>query len=173
MKGRRLRACAGGSANRGGCTESHTRHSQSFNDSTPAYNFRMKGLIGLLIVSAIGMGIYMYTLKQASPTPGMAVTQSIDVTGVKMDLMSIAQAERMYYAQNGSYADLNTLASNGTMNITRTSRGGYTYSVDTTDNGFTATARYTAPPVEMPAGVAPPHWPTISVDQTMAVHQDE
>lgn len=133
----------------------------------------MKGLIGLLIVAAIGMALYMYTLKQAAPVPGMAATQAIDVTGVQTDLMSIAQAERMYYAQNGSYADLNTLASNGIMNITRTSRGGYTYSVETSDNGFTAIARYTAPPVEMPKGVAPPRWPTISVDQTMAIHQSE
>ncbi|MGH9678452.1 MAG: type IV pilin protein [Candidatus Acidiferrales bacterium] len=133
----------------------------------------MKGLIGILVIAALGMGIYMYTLKQAAPGPGMAATQAIDVTGVQMDLMSIAQAERMYYAQNGAYADLNTLATNGTMNITRTSRGGYTYSVETTDNGFVATARYTAPPVEMPKGVAPPRWPTISVDQTMQVHQSD
>ena len=133
----------------------------------------MKGLIGILVVAALGMGIYMYTLKQAAPGPGLVATQAIDVTGVQMDLMSIAQAERMYYAQNGAYTDLSTLASNGTMNITRTSRGGYTYSVETTDNGFTATARYTAPPVEMPKGVAPPHWPTISVDQTMTIHQSD
>ena len=51
----------------------------------------------------------------------------------------------MYYVQNNSYADLPTLASSGTMNITRTSRDGYTYSVDTSDNGFTVTARYSPP----------------------------
>ena len=45
-----------------------------------------------------------------------------------MTWSSIAQAERMYYTQNGSYADLPTLSSTGTMNITRTSRDGYTYS---------------------------------------------
>jgi len=100
----------------------------------------------------------------------MVVTQDISVTGVKTDLMSIAQAERMYYAQNGSYADLATLSSSGTMNLARTSRGGYTYSVDTSATGFTATATYTAPPPEMPPGVAPPHFPTITVDQTMDVH---
>jgi Type IV minor pilin ComP, DNA uptake sequence receptor len=130
------------------------------------------GMIGLLATAAIGVGGYMYYLKQAAPAPGMVVTQEIDVTGVKTDLMSIAQAERMYYAQNGSYTDLATLASSGVMNITRTSRGGYTYSVDPSGTDFTVTATYTAPPPEMPTGVAPPRFPTITVDQNMEVHQE-
>lgn len=131
----------------------------------------MKGLVSLLVTAAIGLGIYMYTLKQAAPGPGMAVTQNISVTGVKNDLVAIAQAERMYYTQNGSYADLPTLTSTGTMNIARTSRDGYTYSAEPSGNTFTVTATYTAPPVENPAGVTPPHFPTITIDQTMEIHQ--
>jgi len=57
----------------------------------------------------------------------MVVTQNISVVGVKNDLVARA-GERMYYTQNGSYADLPTLT-HGTMNIARTSRDGYTYSV--------------------------------------------
>ena len=131
----------------------------------------MKGLIGLLVVAAVGMGIYMYTLKQAEPAPGMVVTQNISIVGVKTDLMSIAQAERMYYAQNGSYADLPTLTSTGTMNLTRTSRDGYTYSAQPSGSTFTITATYTPPPVDNPAGVKPPHFPTYTIDQNMEVHQ--
>jgi len=131
----------------------------------------MKGIIGLLVTAAIGLGIYMYTLKQAAPGPGMVVTQNISVVGVKNDLIAIAQAERMYYTQNGSYADLPTLSSTGTMNITRTSRDGYTYSAEPSGNAFTVTATYTAPPADNPAGVAPPHFPTFTIDQTMEVHQ--
>jgi Type IV minor pilin ComP, DNA uptake sequence receptor len=131
------------------------------------------GVASLLVTAALGVAMYMYFLKQASPSPGMVVTQNISVTGVKTDLMAIAQAERMYYVQNGSYADLPTLSSSGTMNIARTSRDGYTYSVDSSATGFTATATYTAPPPEMPPGVAPPHLPTITVDQTMDVHQTD
>jgi hypothetical protein len=131
------------------------------------------GVISLMVTASICIWAYSYFLKQASPSPGMVVTQSISVTGVKTDLMSIAQAERMYFAQNGSYTDLETLASSGVMNITRTSRDGYTYSVEPSENGFTAAATYTAPPPEMPAGVAPPHFPTITVDQTMEVHQED
>jgi len=133
----------------------------------------MKGLVGLLISAAIGLGIYMYTLKQAGPGPGMVVTQNISLVGVKNDLLAIAQAERMYYTQNGSYADLPTLTSTGTMNIARTSRDGYTYSVEPSGNTFTATATYTAPPVDNPAGVTPPHFPTFTIDQTMEVHQGD
>jgi type IV minor pilin ComP (DNA uptake receptor) len=131
----------------------------------------MKGLIGIMVTAAIGLGIYMYTLKQAAPAPGMVVTQNISVVGVKNDLISIAQAERMYYTQNGSYADLSTLSSSGTMNITRTSRDGYTYTAEPAANAFTITATYTAPPVSNPAGVTPPHFPTFTIDQTMEVHQ--
>jgi Tfp pilus assembly protein PilE len=131
----------------------------------------MFGVLGLLITAAVGMGIYSYTLKQAAPAPGMAVTQNIDLTGVKMDLVSIAQAERLYYTQNGSYADLNTLSTSGTMNITRTSRDGYTYSAAPSGDAFTVTATYTAPPVSNPTGVTPPHFPNFAIDQGMEVHQ--
>jgi Type IV minor pilin ComP, DNA uptake sequence receptor len=131
----------------------------------------MKGLVGLMISAALGMGIYMYTLKQSSPGPGMVVTQNISFVGVKNDLVAIAQAERMYYTQNGSYADLPTLSSSGTMNIMRSSRDGYTYSVEPSGNTYTATATYTAPPIDNPAGVTPPHFPTFSIDPTMEVHQ--
>ena len=131
----------------------------------------MKGLIGLLITAAVGMGIYMYTLKQAAPGTGMVATQNISVVGVKNDLIAIAQAERMYYTQNGSYADLPTLSSTGTMNIARTNRDGYTYSAEPSGNTFTVTATYTAPSVDNPAHVTPPHFPTFTIDQTMEVHQ--
>jgi hypothetical protein len=131
----------------------------------------MKGMIGLLVTAALGLGIYLYSLKQAAPGPGMVVTQNISLVGVKNDLVAIGQAERMYFTQNGSYADLPTLTSTGTMNNARTSRDGYTYSVDASANTFTATATYTAPPVANPAGVTPPRFPTFTIDPTMEVHQ--
>jgi len=133
----------------------------------------MKSLVGLMITAAIGLGIYLYTLKQAAPAPGMVVTQTISVVGVKNDLISIAQAERMYYAQNSSYADLPTLSSSGVLSSIRTGRDGYTYTIETSGNTFTATATYTPPPVDNPGHVTPPHFPTYSIDQTMEVHQGD
>jgi len=133
----------------------------------------MKGLIGLMVTAALGVGIYLYSLKQISPGPGMVATQAISTTGVQNDLIGIAQAERMYFAQNSTYTDLDTLVSSGTMNIARTGRDGYTYTAEASGNNFTVTACYTAPPPEMPQGVAPPHFPTYTIDQTMEVHQGD
>src|ERR1700682_3094409 len=133
----------------------------------------MKGLISLMVTALLGLGIYLYFLKQASPGPGMVATQAISTTGVQNDLVGIAQAERMYFTQNGAYTDLPTLASTGTMNIARTGRDGYSYTTETSGNSFTVTARYTAPLPEMPKGVEPPHWPTYSIDQTMEIHKGD
>lgn len=52
----------------------------------------MKSLIATLLVALIALGAYFYFLKQAAPAPGTTVTQSVSVTGVQMDLTSIAQA---------------------------------------------------------------------------------
>lgn len=131
----------------------------------------MKGLIGLLVTAVIGVGIYLYLLKQAAPTPQTVATQNVDIVGVKNDLVAIAQAERMYYTQNGSYADLSTLSSSGTMNIARTNRDGYTYAAVPSGGAFSVSATYTAPPVPMPAGTTAPHFPTFTIDQTMEIHQ--
>ena len=127
-------------------------------------------LIGLLFAAAIAIGVYYVYVKQAAPAPGMAVTQSITTTGVEMDLNAIAQAERNYFAQNGSYADLDQLSSSGTLALSRTGRDGYTYSIETSGNGFTVSARHSDVPPS--PGVAPPHYPALSIDQTMQLHQE-
>ena len=127
-------------------------------------------LVGLLLAAAIAVGVYYYYLKQAAPAPGMAATQSISTTGVEMDLNAIAQAERNYYAQNGSYADLDQLASSGALSTPRTGRDGYTYSIETAGNGFTVKARHDASPAS--SGAAAAHYPALSIDQTMQLHQE-
>jgi hypothetical protein len=127
-------------------------------------------MIGLLFTALIALGGYYYFLKRAAPAPGMVATQAISTTGVEMDLTSIAQAERMYFVQNGSYGDMDQLTSSGTMNLTRTSRDGYTYSIETGQNGFTVTARH--PEVPASGGFTPPHYPVISVDQTMQFREE-
>lgn len=129
--------------------------------------------VSLLIAALIAVGGLMLYLKQAAPGPGMVATQAISTTGVQNDLIGIAQAERMYFTQNSTYVDLATLESSGTMNITRDGRDGYTYTAEATSSGFTVTARHTAPPPPMPAGVAPPRWPTYTIDQTMEIHQGD
>ena len=124
----------------------------------------MRALVGLLITLAIGYFIYRTFLVQSLPKDegGGSPVNAISATGVKNDLIAIAQAERAYFAEHGSYASLSELTSSGSMTMTRTSRDGYSYSVDTQAGGFTATARYSGP-------ISPP--PTsFQIDQSMEVH---
>jgi len=130
----------------------------------------MRALVSILLTAAIALGMYYVFLKQAAPAKGTVATQQITTTGVQMDLVAIAQAERVYYSQTGSYGNMDQLTTNGAMNIARTERDGYTYSVETSPSGFVATAHHPDVPSPDP-GVAPPHYPTLSIDQTMQVQQ--
>jgi hypothetical protein len=126
----------------------------------------MKGLIGLLAVALIGGGIYwMILTKTAGNSPNATPAQTISTVGVEGDLLSIAQAERAYQAEHGAYASLDELNSSGALSVAKTGRDGYTYSVETSDAGFTATASCAS------ASASP--CPTISVDQTMQVHRGQ
>jgi len=135
----------------------------------------MKSLIATLLVAMIAIFAYSYFLKKAAPVPGTMVTQAVSITGVQMDLTSIAQAERAYDAQNGSYASLDQLTSSGSLTMERSGRDGYTYAVETSSSGFTVTATYTPPPPPAPKFgqpiVPPPHYPTMWIDQNMEIHQ--
>jgi hypothetical protein len=78
----------------------------------------------------------------------------------------------MYFAQNGSYATLDELVSSGVLNLSLAGRDGYSHGVETSPFGFVATARHSNVfPVS--AGVEPPRYPTLSVDQSMRIRQIE
>src|SRR3954470_18187596 len=111
----------------------------------------MRSMVSILVVALIALGGYALYLRQASfgTAPGQIVTQAISTTGVEMDLNAIAQAERQYFAQSGSYASLDQLASSGTMNVNATGRDGYTYSVENSQAGFKVLANHP----DIPAGV--------------------
>ena len=85
---------------------------------------------------------------------------TIDVVGVKNDLMSIAQAERAHYATNGQYVSLDELVSSGDLSFKRDHRDFYTYSIETSDSGFRVVATYNSPP-----NPDAPH--TISLNENM------
>lgn len=125
------------------------------------------GFLSLLVTLGISMGVYYMYLKQATPAGGAVATQAISTVGVEMDLNAIAQAERGYMAQNGSYATLDQLVSSGDLTMTRTGRDGYTYTVDASGTSFTATAKW-APQTSAQETL---HYPTFAVDQTYQVHQ--
>ncbi|MGC0773866.1 MAG: hypothetical protein WB543_13105 [Candidatus Acidiferrum sp.] len=127
----------------------------------------MRALIAILVAAALLLGIYHYYFKKMPTTDeGTAPTQAISLTGVRMDLLQIAQAERGYIALNGHCASLEELASSNSLAMSRPERDGYSYSIECSGADFSVTARH-AP---APAG-SPIRYPTLAIDQGMQVHE--
>jgi len=124
----------------------------------------MRALLALLIAVVVVFAawkVYLSRVVKEGPDGSSVPTQAISLTGVKNDLNAIAQAERRWFAEKGSYASLEELISSGALSMTRPERDGYTYTIEVTSNGFTVTARHPATP-----GLA---WPVLSIDQTMEI----
>ena len=112
-------------------------------------------------------GIYHFYLKKMPVTDeGTAPTQAISLTGVRADLLQIAQAERVYIATNGNCTSLPELISSNSLAMSRTERDGYLYSVECSGADFAVTARH-AP---APAG-SPIRYPNLAIDANMQVRE--
>ena len=97
---------------------------------------RLFGFLSVIIVMAIGMYIYAKQMQSSSAAAGASNPQAaINITGVRTDLIGIAQAERRYFATEGKYASLDELISSNTIVVAR-QRPPYTYEVQTSSNGF-------------------------------------
>src|SRR5215469_12866533 len=104
---------------------------------------RALGFIGTIVTMAIGMYIYSVQIKTLSPSTGGGNSEEVaTITGVKNDLISIANAERGYLASQGKYASLDELLSGNYLTI-KSERPPYVYDVATTDGGFRGTATRT------------------------------
>ena len=130
---------------------------------------RSLGFIGLIIVVAVAAIVYMKQVQSATPAGAEGAGNphsTIDVAGIKNDLLSIAQAERAHMASQGKYASLDELVSAGELNMVKTRRPGWTFSSNVSESGFQVTATYTA-------GDAPGGTPTrYVVDETGSVRSD-
>jgi hypothetical protein len=124
---------------------------------------RVVGLLGVLIACAIGIYIFTQQAKTSSPDAGNPRTE-VDVTGVRMDLINMAQAERAYYAREAHYASLDDLRSSGDLLVRNDHRGPYSYSASYSDQGFEITATYQGPP-------QPEAPQSLHIDQNMQVTQ--
>ncbi len=125
----------------------------------------MRGLgsvIGLLVVALIAALTYKFYFQKSVSVDGASTpAQTIDVVGVKSDLLAIAQAERLYQAEHGSYASIDDLVSSGAMSMRKQGRDGYTYDVSASATNFQAVAH--CPTATNPGCV------NYAIDQTMEV----
>jgi hypothetical protein len=144
----------------------HARHAFVAPRSIGQHNFSMRALAALLVFAGVAFAIYEYTLKKMPTTdPGTAPTQAISLTGVRSDLLQIAQAERSFQALNDHCAPLDELISSNSITMRQPERDGYTYSLDCGSAGnFKAVARHAPAPPDSPI-----RYPTLSIDQSMQV----
>jgi hypothetical protein len=134
----------------------------------PLVQTRLMGkLVGILVCVAVAFGIFYFTMKKMPATdPGTAPTQAISLTGVRRDLLSIAQAERSHIALNARCVSVEDLISAGSLTLSKPERDGYSYSVEC--NGDSPEFKVIARHAPAPEG-SPIRYPTLGTDQTMQV----
>jgi hypothetical protein len=125
---------------------------------------RAFGFLTLIVVVAAGAYIYMRQTQSVMTAGTSSPTATVDLIGVRNDLLAIAQAERSHAALQGSYVSIDALRSGGDLTMQRNNRGPYSYSAETSDSGFRIVATYSGPENSgMPA--------SLSIDQTMQISQ--
>jgi hypothetical protein len=100
----------------------------------------MRSVAGLIVTLLIVFGMYKLFFAQLQSTGSASPTHTVDVAGVKNDLVSIAQAERIYWVQHSAYGTVGDLTSSGAMSMSKTGRDGYTYEAEASANSFRVVA---------------------------------
>ena len=124
----------------------------------------MKAAAGFLgIVLALGTALYLYNaqLKSTVAAGNASPQEQIDVTGIRMALLEIAQVERNYAAAHGTYGTFEQLRAEGSPALGEDRRG-YTFQLELNGSqSFKATAT--------PTDTNKQGWPTLSIDASMQV----
>ena len=125
---------------------------------------RAFGFLTLIVVVAAGAYIYMRQTQSVMTAGTSSPTATVDLIGVRNDLLAIAQAERSHAALQGSFVSIDALRSGGDLTMQRNNRGPYNYSSEISDSGFRIVATYSGPENSgMPL--------SLSIDQTMQITQ--
>jgi hypothetical protein len=124
----------------------------------------MKAAAGFLgIVLTLGAALYVYNaqLTRGAASGATSPQEQIDVTGIRMALLEIGQAERNYVAAHGTYGTFEQLRAEGSPAL-GTERRGYVFQLEVNGSqSFRATAAPTDPNKQ--------GWPTLSIDPGMQV----
>jgi hypothetical protein len=127
----------------------------------------MSKLAGVILFAGVVLGVYyLYLKKLPSTDQGTAATQAVGLTGVKMDLLEIANAERSNIALNGNCMSLNELVSSGALSAAQRERDGYTYQISCSSQNFEVTAEH--PPAADGSGI---RYPKLAIDGSMEVRE--
>ncbi|MGB7844593.1 MAG: hypothetical protein WBL63_03190 [Candidatus Acidiferrum sp.] len=127
----------------------------------------MRALAIVLVAAIILLGVYQFYLKKMPTSDeGTAPTQAISLTGVRSDLLQIAQTERGNLALNGKCESLDELISSGALMMNRKERDGYTYEVSCSGFEFQVIANH--PPAADGSGI---RYPKLAIDSLMQVRE--
>jgi hypothetical protein len=127
----------------------------------------MRAFAALLVAAALLFGVYHFYFKKMPTTDeGTSPTQAISLTGVRSDLLQIAQAERGYIAMNGRCVSLVELLSSNSLSMSRSERDGYAYAVECSGGEFNVTAHHAPAPAGYPL-----RYPHLAIDATMQVRE--
>ena len=121
---------------------------------------RATAFLGLII--ALATGAWLFTQRTQQPDMAGNPRATVDVVGVKNDLIALAQAERRYFARESRYASIDELRSAGDISMPSNNRGPYAYTVDSGDSGFRITATYTGPAEAQAV-------PSLTIDESMQI----
>jgi hypothetical protein len=99
-----------------------------------------------MLVAVISAGILINYYSQRSSGEAGNPRATVDIAGVRNDLVNLANAERRYFAREGKYASIDELRAAGDISMASNRRGPYLYTADVSGNSFRITAVYTGPP---------------------------
>ena len=119
---------------------------------------RAFGLVSVIVGIAVGGYFYANQIKEIAPG-GSTPKTTVSVTGVRNDLLAMANAERRYWVANAKYASLDELGRNSDIQVP--TRPDFTYSIDANASNFTITATYSGPDRHAPK--------RLTIDDTMTI----
>ena len=126
---------------------------------------RAFGFLTLIVVVAAGAYIYMRQTQSVMTAGTSSPTATVDLIGVRNDLLAIAQAERSHAATQGAFVSIDALRAQGDLTMQRNNRGPYNYTAEISDSSFRIVATYAGPENSgMPK--------TLSIDQSMQISQE-